>query len=136
MTEPRFKDDRTDEQRKTHTVLYGGVDTFLSSWGPPADAGVDSRAYWACKPEDCDKVRTWVRAREEFNSPHTTSSLRPNDPIELQGYFPSQDATGDFVHIYAVNPGHPALKTWDNPPHCFDCGGPASAAGYCEACKR
>jgi hypothetical protein len=119
MTEPRFKDDRTDEQRKTHTVLHGGVDTFLSSWGPPADAGVDSRAYWACKPEDCDKVRTWVRAREEFNSPHDRKQginagideiyLRPNDPIELQGYFPSQDATGDFVHIYAVNPGHPAL---------------------------
>jgi len=100
MTEPRFKDDRTDEQRKTHTVLYGGVDTFLSSWGPPADAGVNSRAYWACKPEDCDKVRSWVRAREEFKS-----GPRPRFSTE------AASAVGDdFVHIYAVNPGHPALN--------------------------
>jgi len=97
MTEPRFKDDRTDAQRETHTVIYGGVDTFLSKWGPPADAGVMSRAYWACKPEDCDKVRAWVNARDDIARPSEATSRA----LYVRGI--------DFVHIYAVKPGHPAL---------------------------
>ena len=103
MTEARFKDDRTDEQRKTHIVLHGGVDTFLSSWGPPADAGVDSRAYWACKPEDCDKVRTWVRDRQEFKK------VDEYGGTPFVSLFFSVNVGDDFVHIYSVNPGHPSL---------------------------
>ena len=108
MSEARFKDDRTDEQRKTHTVLYGGVDTFLSSWGPPADAGVNSRAYWACKPEDCDRVRAWVRARGEFEQVDEESSVASCGGT-LFTLDPSKNVGDDFVHIYSVNPGHPAL---------------------------
>ncbi len=102
MTEPRFKDDRTAAQRETHTVLYGGVDTFLSKWGPPADAGVKSRAYWACRPEDCDKVRTWVNARSDIARPSEAT-----DNVRRQRTNRSNPT--DFVHVYAVNPGHPAL---------------------------
>lgn len=98
MTEPRFNDDRTEAQRETHTVLYGGIDTFLSKWGPPADAGVKSRAYWACRPEDCDKVRTWVRARSEFKR-----------VTEETGHMVFSHWRNDFVHVYVVKPGHPAL---------------------------
>ena len=91
----RCKDDRTAEARAPHTVLYGGVDTFLSKWGPPADAGVNSRAYWASRPEDCDRVRAWVQARSD----------RPNP--EARGM--SARASRDFCHVYVVRDGHPAL---------------------------
>ena len=91
----RHNDDRTEEERRTHTVLYGGVDTFMSSWGPPAALGVDSRAYWACRPEDCDRVRAWVAAREEFPRVHELST-------------PPHGR--DFVHVYVVRLDHPALE--------------------------
>lgn len=103
MSEPRFTDDRTFAQRETHTVLYGGVDTFLSSWGPPADAGVNSRAYWACRPEDCDKVRAWVLARGDIAPPASDRWTG------FTAYTWPRQRKRDFVHIYAVNPGHPAL---------------------------
>jgi hypothetical protein len=32
--------------------------------------------------------------------------------------------------VYIANGDEPEAT------HCFDCGGPASAAGYCEACER
>jgi len=91
----RYVDDRIGDQFDSHTVLYGGIDTFLSSWGPPAANGVKSRAYWACRPEHCDRVRAWVRGRCEFRG------LREGQP---------RFNRGDYVHIYVVGDDHPALK--------------------------
>ena len=91
----RFQDDRTEEQKKTHSVLYGGVDLFLSSWGPPAHLGVKSRAYWACEPEHADRVRWWVSSRSDLE--------------QIQEGRPRWHKN-DWVHIYVVGDEHPALK--------------------------
>ena len=93
----RFKDDRSDAQRQTHSVFIGGVDTFLSGWGPPAENGVKSRAYWSCRPEHAEQVRAWVESREEFKGVKS-----PDDP-RVNGH--------DFIHVYVVEPGHRALDT-------------------------
>ena len=90
-----YEDDRTSEERETHTFLYGGVDTFLSKWGPPADAGVNSRAYWASRREDCDRGRAWVQARSDIPNPEELGM--------------SARASRDFCHVYVVRDGHPAL---------------------------
>ena len=99
----RLNDNRTEEQTRTHTVLYGGVDTFMSSWGPPVEAGSKSRAYWACRPEDCDKVRAWVKSREDIPRVEELGAsdvLDPRVPARVRR---------DFVSVYVVTGRHPAL---------------------------
>lgn len=60
----QVQDDRTPEQRRTHHVLWGGTDTFMSGWGEAKD-GV-SYAFWACRPEDSREVERWVRSRSDI----------------------------------------------------------------------
>jgi len=94
----RFNDGRSDQEKTTHTVLFGGIDSFMSSFGPPSDAGVKSRAYWACKPEDSDKVREWVRSRGDIKR-----------VFQETGLLVASHWRRDYVHIYSVNEGHNAL---------------------------
>ena len=56
------EDDRTPEQRKTHTVLVVMTDSFLSGWGQAA--GGTSVAAWATSStEETAAAERWVRNR-------------------------------------------------------------------------
>lgn len=89
-----IQDDRTPEQKKTHTSLICGTDSFLSGWGM-AKNGV-SYAVWACKPENEHKVFNWVKSRSEMKRVRVVSS----------NYKPKGIG---HCHIYVVNEGHPSL---------------------------
>ena len=90
------KDDRTEEQRQTHTCLIKGCDTFLSGWGPYDH----SYAAWACKLKDKEKVLDWVKSRSDMQ----------NVRIVSDDYRPSACNSKSHYHIYAVTENHPALK--------------------------
>jgi hypothetical protein len=59
-----FKDDRTLEQRTTHTMAVIGTDSFMSGWGL-AKNGM-SYAGWACRPEDLPDCEAMVESRSEM----------------------------------------------------------------------
>ena len=89
-----LSDDRTTEQKRTHTCLVAMTDTFLSGWGK-ADGGV-SYAAWAATYEDVDRVERWVRRRSDAKRVRIVGSdYRP------RGH--------GHCHIYVVGPNHPAL---------------------------
>ena len=88
-------DDRTPEQKKTHTVLIVATDKFLSGWG--GAAGGLSYAAWACKPEHQGKVFDWVSSRGEMRRVRIVA-----DP-----YYPGPACA--HLHIYVVNEGHNSL---------------------------
>ena len=85
-----IKDDRTDEQRKTHTWLVIGTDTFLSGWG--GATGGASYAAWACKPEERNECLTWVEGRSDMKRIRETYD-NLNHP-----YRPSSSCA--HLHIY------------------------------------
>ncbi len=89
-------DDRTTEQRKTHTWLVTATDRFMSGWGLCTDGGV-SKCAWACKPEHVDKVHRWVSDRGEMRYVNVTN--RP--------WYPQ----ATHVHIYVVDEGHTSLES-------------------------
>lgn len=90
-----LQDDRTPEQRETLTVGVAMTDRFLSGWG--GAKGGASVAVWACTPDDESRVERWVRSRSD------ASRVRV---VSLNGYRPRCA----HCHIYAVEPGHPALR--------------------------
>lgn len=87
------EDDRTAEQRSTHTVIVHGRDRCLSGWGR-AEGGV-SYAGWACRPEHSDKVERWVRSRGDMKRVSVSSAWFPRG----RGH----------AHIYVVDDNHPAI---------------------------
>ena len=93
-----LRDDRTEAERKTHTVIVLGTDSFMSGWGECANGGV-SYAGWACRYEDVDKVERWVQSRSEMKRVRIVDG----------NYRPSSRVDGD-CHIYVVNDGHRALQ--------------------------
>lgn len=89
------RDDRTKEQKKTHRIIVGMTDSFMSGWGRAT--GGASYAGWACRSEDDYKVERWVRNRTDAKRVRIMlDTWRPRGP-------------GD-CHIYVVEPGHPALS--------------------------
>ena len=95
-----LRDDRTEAQKETHTVLVGGFDKFLSGWrcwdGTKRE---DSFAFWACRPEDEDVVTSWVTARSEFRN------------VKRRRYdWCYEKAKEADVHIYLVDEGHRYLQ--------------------------
>ena len=88
-------DDRTPEQKKTHTYLITATDKFMSGWGQAAN-GL-SKCAWACKPEHWEKVYYWVNSRSEMKYVSLNTSGK---------WYP--DAA--HVHIYVVDEDHPALS--------------------------
>ena len=58
-----FVDERTIDQKKTHTVIVMMTDAFLSNWGR-AEGG-PSYAGWACEPEKAGEVESKIRARPD-----------------------------------------------------------------------
>lgn len=78
MTE--IQDDRTPEQRETHTLLAVGTDSFMSGWGGARNGA--SYAAWAATPENASACLAWVesrgdmkRVREVYDPP--TAPYRP-----------------------------------------------------------
>lgn len=67
-------DNRTAEQRLTHTVFVRGVDKFMSGWG--LAQGGTSVAAWACRPEDLPVVETRVRSRGDLSRITVARRLR------------------------------------------------------------
>ena len=90
-----IEDERTPEQRKTHTLLVVGTDKFLSGWGL-AEGGT-SYAAWACTREHWDKVFNWVRRRGD--------QKRVRQVCE-----PWRPRGKGHAHIYVVGENHPALR--------------------------
>ena len=91
----QFQDDRTDEQRETHTWLIGGTDRCLSGWGK-AQGGA-SFAFWACRPEHRKAVMEWVERRSDLSRVREVSSdYKPRG----RGH----------CHVYVVESGHPAIE--------------------------
>ena len=72
-----YEDDRTPEQKQSHTVLIAGTDSFMSGWGM-AEGGA-SMCAWACRPEHASKVERWVRSRGDMKQVRQVSDpWRPN----------------------------------------------------------
>jgi len=91
---PQHKDDRTEEQKKPHVILWGGTDRFLSGWGPAENN--QSFAFWACKDGDGHSVERWVRRRGDIKRVRQVGS-------------DYRTPSGALVHIYVVDEKHPAL---------------------------
>lgn len=87
-----IQDDRTPDQKLTHTVVIGGTDRFMSGWGHAA--GGTSVAGWACRPEDAKTVLEWVERRGDMKRVRQLGS-RPR---------------GTHVHIYVVDESHPSVE--------------------------
>ncbi|MEE8374060.1 MAG: hypothetical protein V3R87_10100 [Dehalococcoidia bacterium] len=79
------QDDRTEAEKRTHTVAVVGTDPFMSGWGE-ASRGA-SYAAWACRPEDLLEAEVAVRARGDLDRVRR---------VTLKGYRPQADHT----HVY------------------------------------
>jgi len=92
------EDDRTDEQKRTHTVLIVGTDRWMSGWGG-AEGGT-SLAAWACRSEDEYSVDRWVRSRGDMSR------------VRLAIDAPGRPYRPKCAHlrIYVADEGHPALR--------------------------
>jgi hypothetical protein len=88
-------DDRTVEQKKSHSCIVVGTDSFLSGWGRAKNGR--SYAGWACRREDLEKVFSWVKNRSDMKR---VRIVRCN-------YRPSGSG---HCHIYVVNEEHPAIN--------------------------
>ena len=104
--QPTFKDDRTETERETHTVLIGGKDKFMSTFGPcdPKNGNwrnpaPDSYAFWACTPEMAERVYMHVSDRSEI----ITGKLTKGFPQHFLNRIKRKEA---LVHIYVVTEDH------------------------------
>ena len=90
-------DDRTQEEKKTHTCLIVMTDRCLSGWG--LAEGGSSYAGWACKPENDGQVFGWVESRSDsMRVRYVSSDYKPNSRY------------CKHFHIYVVRNGHPAIN--------------------------
>ena len=93
-----IKDDRTPEQRETHTELVVALDTFMSGWGG-ASYG-NSYCAWACHPYHTEAVLEWVQSRSEMRNVKVVGpDHRPR----------GSDYKWNHYHIYVVGENHPAV---------------------------
>ena len=83
-----FQDDRTPEQKVTHSLIILMTDRCLSGWGGAGKG--PSYAGWACKPEVVDVVERRIRARSDAK----------NVRIVGRGYRPP--AIEGHCHIYVA----------------------------------
>lgn len=83
------KDERTEDQKVTHTLAVVGRDSFMSGWGG-AEGGY-SRAAWAFNPIETP----WERVYDRI---HARSDMRYVNLVDLRTYRPAR-GTANF-HIY------------------------------------
>ena len=92
-----FIDDRTEDQKKTHTVLITARDKFLSGGGPTK--GGYSYCAWAVRPEDANDMYNWVRDRSDMIYVNISNSK-----------WKPRNKAAKHCHIYVADRGdHPAL---------------------------
>ena len=84
-TENIFKDDRTEEQKKTHKMAVVGTDVYMSGWGL-AENGT-SFAGWAFEDGQYSEVLAMINGRSEMKRVRLVS---------LEDYKP----TAKHTHIY------------------------------------
>ena len=84
-----FQDDRTPEQKQTHTLIVMMPDRCLSGWGM-AEGG-PSYAGWAFQDGELSQVESWVRQR--------------TDAMRVRVVF------GDYRP--PAGPGHCHIYVWD-----------------------
>ncbi len=92
-----FVDDRTEAQKKTHTLIWLMTDRFLSDWGHAQDG--PSYAGWACHHDDEYAVERWVRSRGDAKR------------VRLVGGNYRPPAGPGHCHIYVVGEDHSSVKT-------------------------
>ena len=85
-----FQDDRTPEQKTTHTLIVMMTDSFLSGWGG-ASGGL-SYAGWACTPDMLDVIEQRIRNRSDAKRVRVVSG----------DYRPKPGAC-KHCHIYVAN---------------------------------
>ena len=94
-----YQDQRTDEQKKTHTILVTAKDKFLSGWGMAQNGS--SYCAWAIDPNEAShaKLLHWVESRREMKYINVRydsgKNWRPN---------------AAHVSIYVVDQNHPSQK--------------------------
>jgi len=97
----KYVDDRSEEQKRTHTILITATDSFMSGWGEATNGF--SKCAWACRPDqDWKKVYDWVKSRSDMK--HVKVRFKPWNPVI--GFMLTQ-----HVHIYVVDDNHPALTS-------------------------
>ena len=91
-----FVDDRTDKQRKTHTLIVLGTDSFLSGWGGAGKG--PSYAGWTSRPDNVGAVENWVRCRGDMKRVRVVGNdyRVPN----IEGH----------CHFYVVDLGHASIR--------------------------
>ena len=93
-----YIDDRTQDERvNVLTYMVGGIDRTLSGWG--GAEGGRSFAFWACRPEDAEKLWDWIDQRSDLRY---VRSYGATCAVRLRAR--------DHCHVYAVRDGHPALN--------------------------
>lgn len=90
-----YKDDRNDEQHKTHLYAVAGTDKFMSGWG--GANGGSSVAAWACTLDDLHLVEKWVGERKDMRRVRT---------VKLSEWRPK----AAHVHVYVVDDKHPSVS--------------------------
>lgn len=85
-----LKDDRTEAQKKTHTTIVMGTDSFMSGWGDAR--GGSSYAGWACKESEINACESWVQGRRDMKRVRIVSG----------DYRPIPSKPG-HCHIYVYN---------------------------------
>ena len=60
-----WKDDRSEEQMSTHTVIVAARDTS-SLYADVTNRYGGNTAAWACRPDDADGVFDWVYSRPKM----------------------------------------------------------------------
>lgn len=95
----KIQDDRTAEQKKTHTLAVVARDSFMSGWG--GATGGASRCAWAFNPEEVnsDRVFNWVKSRKE---------MKYVSLVNINKYRAPRGTV--HFHIYVAGPDHSSAK--------------------------
>ena len=90
-----IQDDRTAEQRESHTWLVIGTDKFMGKWAN--DCGRfngPSYAAWACEPQWRSSCLGWVENRSDMSR---VREVIDGNGLNVGNYRPSGDG---HLHIY------------------------------------
>lgn len=82
-----YRDDRTEEQKKTHALAFVGTDSFMSGWGG-AEGGM-SYAGWAFKDGELNQCESMINHR---------SDMKRVRLVALDGYRPR--AADTHIYVY------------------------------------
>lgn len=88
-----FEDDRTADEKKTHTCIVMMTDSDMSD----RENGT-SYAGWACRYDDLRAVELWVRRRVDAKRVRI-----------VHGNYRPPSISG-HCHIYIVNDDHPSVR--------------------------